>query len=268
MSGRKVLFFASLIFSLTGFSMEDNCKAGTRLGHTSCDQAIGMPNPAAVFCVQNGGTLEERSTANGVDSVCRFKDGSECGQWPFERRECGPGECAVWSLDSNSCQTLMVTVGATDGCQNNNNGACATDCSNDSNCNTALDCDTGCANVTQTACDPAVDCSEGGNCAADCACSHCGSAVDGEGCSTSEAGCGDNCADGPQEVVCGDNCATAQNGAPCGDACVNGPQEAGCADNCATAQSGAACGDSCECDGCGSARPTQPGTVVNGGCQN
>ena len=52
-----------------------------------------MPNPASVFCEENGGTLELRSDASGaVQGVCVFPDGSECDEWAYFHAECKPGD--------------------------------------------------------------------------------------------------------------------------------------------------------------------------------
>jgi len=52
-----------------------------------------IPNPASVFCVQNGGKLEMRQDASGATAgICVFPDGSECEEWAFFRKECQPGE--------------------------------------------------------------------------------------------------------------------------------------------------------------------------------
>ena len=50
-----------------------------------------MPNPASVYCEQNGNTLEIRTAADGSQSgVCIFPDGSTCDEWAYFRGECGP----------------------------------------------------------------------------------------------------------------------------------------------------------------------------------
>lgn len=50
-----------------------------------------MPNPASVYCTQNGNRLEIRTTADGSQSrVCIFPDGSSCDEWAYFRGECGP----------------------------------------------------------------------------------------------------------------------------------------------------------------------------------
>jgi len=50
-----------------------------------------MPNPAALYCEQQGYTSEIRTAADGSQyGVCIFPDGSECDEWAFYRGECGP----------------------------------------------------------------------------------------------------------------------------------------------------------------------------------
>ena len=51
----------------------------------------GLPNPASVYCEQNGNKLEIRTAADGSQSgVCVFPDGSTCDEWAYFRGECGP----------------------------------------------------------------------------------------------------------------------------------------------------------------------------------
>jgi putative hemolysin len=51
----------------------------------------GLPNPAAVYCEQQGGRVEIRTAADGSQyGACVFPDGSECDEWAFYRGECGP----------------------------------------------------------------------------------------------------------------------------------------------------------------------------------
>ncbi len=55
--------------------------------------AANMPNPASVYCADNGGTLDIRKDNAGNESgVCVFADGSECDEWAFFRGECQPGQ--------------------------------------------------------------------------------------------------------------------------------------------------------------------------------
>jgi putative hemolysin len=57
---------------------------------TSTSQA-NMPNPASVYCAGQGFKSEIRTDADGSQSgVCIFPDGSECDEWAYFRKECGP----------------------------------------------------------------------------------------------------------------------------------------------------------------------------------
>ncbi len=50
-----------------------------------------MPNPASVYCKEQGNKLEIRTAADGRQSgVCIFPDGSSCDEWAYYRGECGP----------------------------------------------------------------------------------------------------------------------------------------------------------------------------------
>ncbi len=54
---------------------------------------VGMPDPAAQYCVEHGGKLEVRKDSQGNEyGVCVFPDGSVCEEWAFYRGECKPGE--------------------------------------------------------------------------------------------------------------------------------------------------------------------------------
>jgi len=65
----------------------------------------GMPNPASVFCDQNGNKHEIHITADGSQSgVCLFPDGSTCDEWAYYRGECGPA--------ASISPTLAATVEA------------------------------------------------------------------------------------------------------------------------------------------------------------
>ena len=49
-----------------------------------------IPNPASVYCEQNGNTLEIRTADDGSQfGVCVFPDGSTCDEWAYFRGECG-----------------------------------------------------------------------------------------------------------------------------------------------------------------------------------
>ncbi len=49
-----------------------------------------MPNPASVYCEQNGNKLEIHTAEDGSQfGVCVFPDGSTCDEWAYFRGECG-----------------------------------------------------------------------------------------------------------------------------------------------------------------------------------
>ncbi len=50
---------------------------------------VNLPNPASVYCEQQGNRLEIRTAADGSQSgVCVFPDGNECDEWAYYRGEC------------------------------------------------------------------------------------------------------------------------------------------------------------------------------------
>ncbi|PWB50618.1 MAG: hypothetical protein C3F13_15955 [Anaerolineales bacterium] len=52
---------------------------------------VNMPNPASVYCEQNGNKLEIQTASDGSQSgICIFPDGSTCEEWAYFRGECGP----------------------------------------------------------------------------------------------------------------------------------------------------------------------------------
>jgi len=51
-----------------------------------------LPNPAAVYCEEQEGSLTNLMFEKGVRSFCVFEDGSECGQWDFYYGDCSKGQ--------------------------------------------------------------------------------------------------------------------------------------------------------------------------------
>lgn len=52
-----------------------------------------LPNPASVYCEENGATVEMRQdAAGGQYGVCVFPDQSECDEWAYYRGDCKPGD--------------------------------------------------------------------------------------------------------------------------------------------------------------------------------
>ncbi len=64
---------------------------------------LNMPNPASVFCVEQGFKSEIRTATDGSQSgVCIFPDGSECDEWAYFRGECEPGDTLANSISTAS----------------------------------------------------------------------------------------------------------------------------------------------------------------------
>jgi putative hemolysin len=84
---KKTLIFIIVLIVLAACTTLD--VQTTEPTATEMPQA-GMPNPASVYCEQNGNKLEIRTAADGSQSgVCVFPDGSTCDEWAYFRGECG-----------------------------------------------------------------------------------------------------------------------------------------------------------------------------------
>lgn len=81
-----------------------------------------LPNPASVYCEQQGNKLEIRSASDGSQNgVCILPDGSECDEWLFYRGECQsshpqntPQATITPILDNDSTEAVEL---ASDGCK-------------------------------------------------------------------------------------------------------------------------------------------------------
>ncbi len=100
---KRIFTFAIILLMLTA------CTAlrvqNSELTTTVIPQ-VNMPNPASVYCEQNGNTLEIRTAADGSQSgVCIFPDNSTCDEWAYFRGECSPA--------SENSPTPAMTIAAT-----------------------------------------------------------------------------------------------------------------------------------------------------------
>jgi putative hemolysin len=87
---KKLLIFAICLIFLTSCSLN---RDGSETSPSTDDSQANMPNPASVYCEENGGTLEIRKDAEGNEyGYCFFPDGSECDEWAYYRGECNPGD--------------------------------------------------------------------------------------------------------------------------------------------------------------------------------
>ena len=84
---KRIFTFTLILMALTAcsvFQIQVSQTAGT-------DLPPNMPNPASVYCKENGNTLEIQTAADGSQSsMCIFPDGSTCEEWAYFRGECGP----------------------------------------------------------------------------------------------------------------------------------------------------------------------------------
>ncbi len=84
-----------------------------------------IPNPASVYCEEQGNTSEILTAADGSQSgVCIFTDGSQCDEWAYYRGECVPASQAIPTPVTGEafCEMLGYTVesrAAADGSQAN-----------------------------------------------------------------------------------------------------------------------------------------------------
>lgn len=48
--------------------------------------AVGMPNPASVYCIERGGTLDIQQSPKGDVTTCVLANGTRVEEWEFYRR--------------------------------------------------------------------------------------------------------------------------------------------------------------------------------------
>jgi C1A family cysteine protease len=68
---------------------------------TAGGNALGMANPAAVYCRELGYEYRVVDTGEGQQGICAFPDGSECNDWRFLQGKCGQSHsyCARQGYD-------------------------------------------------------------------------------------------------------------------------------------------------------------------------
>ncbi|HEY5158901.1 MAG TPA: DUF333 domain-containing protein, partial [Anaerolineales bacterium] len=85
---KSIFTFTIILMALTActsFRVQTSESAGTDMPQAN------MPNPASVYCEQNGNKLEIQTAADGSQSgVCVFPDGNTCDEWAYYRGECVP----------------------------------------------------------------------------------------------------------------------------------------------------------------------------------
>jgi putative hemolysin len=107
---KNIFTFVIILMALTACTAPQT-QAAPEPAATDMPQA-GMPNPASVYCTQNGNKLEIHTAADGSQNgICIFPDGSACDEWAYYRGECGP------AVQKNPTPALTVeaTANASDG---------------------------------------------------------------------------------------------------------------------------------------------------------
>ena len=84
---KRIFTFTIIVMALTACT-----SFRVRKSESEATEIMGnIPNPASVYCEQNGNKLEISTAADGSQSgVCVFPDGSTCDEWAYYRGECGP----------------------------------------------------------------------------------------------------------------------------------------------------------------------------------
>ncbi|WP_442592364.1 putative hemolysin [Parapusillimonas sp. JC17] len=49
-------------------------------------RAVGMPNPASVYCIERGGTLDIKQRPEGDVTMCVLSDGTRIEEWELYRK--------------------------------------------------------------------------------------------------------------------------------------------------------------------------------------
>jgi len=73
-----------------------------------------MPNPASVYCEEQGYTFEIHTAEDGSQSgICVFPDGSSCDEWAYFRGECSPAVQESPTPAEQQSSTPAIPVEAT-----------------------------------------------------------------------------------------------------------------------------------------------------------
>ena len=100
---KRLITFTIILLALTACTAP---QAQTPEPAATSTPPVNMPNPASVYCVQQGNKLEIHTAADGSQSgVCVFPDGSTCDEWAYFRGECG--------LTVQASSTPALTVAST-----------------------------------------------------------------------------------------------------------------------------------------------------------
>ena len=74
---------------MSNLSVVDDMQGVLALGSAQATPVVGLPNPASVYCVDQGYELTIVDEVDGQVGMCVFPDGTQCEEWSFFRGECG-----------------------------------------------------------------------------------------------------------------------------------------------------------------------------------
>jgi putative hemolysin len=85
---KRIIIFTIILIALTACTaLQVQAPEPTA---TDIPQA-GIPNPASVYCEQQGNKHEIQMASDGSQpGICTFPDGNTCEEWAYYRGECGP----------------------------------------------------------------------------------------------------------------------------------------------------------------------------------
>jgi hypothetical protein len=79
------LFGTAIIFLFMAVAVSCSSASDDSAG-VGDDAAAGVANPASVFCIEQGGTLEIRDEQNGQTGYCSLPDGTVIEEWEYFRQ--------------------------------------------------------------------------------------------------------------------------------------------------------------------------------------
>jgi len=100
------LLMIILLASCTNLWIKSNERTATATNQAK------LPNPASVYCEQNGNTHIIVTAADGSQSgVCVLPDGSTCDEWAYFRGECGVVTPTNPKIDPTGEPTIIASGG-------------------------------------------------------------------------------------------------------------------------------------------------------------
>jgi putative hemolysin len=107
---KRIIAFTIILMALAACAVSQP-QATPKPAATAMPQ-VSLPNPASVYCKEQGNKLEIRTAADGSQSgVCVFLDGSTCDEWAYFRGECGLAAQKI----PTPATTIVVTSNASGG---------------------------------------------------------------------------------------------------------------------------------------------------------